>query len=310
MSKAIVPKDFYVYIHRRATTKEIFYVGKGHGRRAKDKNRDNHHWRRVVAKHGLIVEIAYAGLQEWAALEIERELIALYGRRDLGDGPLVNMTDGGEGQSGFKHSAEARAAISQANVGHTRNRGRVLSEEHKQKIKKHLIGNSHTKGKKLSNEHKEKVVKSLRKNGWPSAKKVVHVESGLVFDSSFEAIDWLECQYGILARPSTFSSRMKMDGMIMGNMFLFADGSDTYWSALIQKKRHLNEAARLNRANGMRNSIGKSVLCVESGDIFATQADAAKWAAIKNGVKDYAIMISNCCRGKTKTAYGYTWRYA
>jgi len=40
---------------------------------------------------------------------LERQLIARYGRRDLGLGPLVNGTDGGDGMSGHFPSAETRA---------------------------------------------------------------------------------------------------------------------------------------------------------------------------------------------------------
>ena len=91
-------KDFYVYLHRKASTGEVFYVGKGCGRRAWSTNRGGL-WRRVVAKHGFRVEFVQTGLLEWAAQEMEVGLIALYGRRDLGHGCLINMTDGGDGWS-------------------------------------------------------------------------------------------------------------------------------------------------------------------------------------------------------------------
>jgi hypothetical protein len=96
MTAYIVPQDFYVYVHRKATTGEIFYVGKGYGDRAWHANR-NSFWKKVDAKHGHTVEIVLDGLQEWAALELEQGLIALHGRRDLGLGPLTNLSDGGEG---------------------------------------------------------------------------------------------------------------------------------------------------------------------------------------------------------------------
>ena len=88
---------FYVYIHRRATDGQPFYVGKGKGKRARSKRDRSDWWHFVVKKYGYQVEIVASGLQEWYACELERELISLYGRRDLGDGPLVNLTDGGDG---------------------------------------------------------------------------------------------------------------------------------------------------------------------------------------------------------------------
>jgi len=101
--------DFYVYVHRKATTGEVFYVGKGKGRRAYITSARSDWWHRTVKKHGHVVEIVAYGLQEWYAFELEVELIALYGRRDRGDGVLLNVTDGGEGASGSYHSVDARA---------------------------------------------------------------------------------------------------------------------------------------------------------------------------------------------------------
>jgi hypothetical protein len=102
------PQDFYVYIHRRATTGEVFYVGKGAGDRAHSHFGRGTYWQNIVKKHGVIVEIVQSGLQEWAAFEIERDLIALHGRGDCGYGPLVNLTDGGEGATGHRQTDEAK----------------------------------------------------------------------------------------------------------------------------------------------------------------------------------------------------------
>lgn len=74
-------KDYYVYIHRRAHDKAVFYVGKGCGYRAWS-NLRSEFWKRTVAKYGYEVEIVISGLQEWAAFEFEQSLIAYYGRRN------------------------------------------------------------------------------------------------------------------------------------------------------------------------------------------------------------------------------------
>ena len=106
-SEIVTPQDFYVYIHRKATTGEIFYVGKGTGRRAWTSKSRNVYWHRVVKKHGLVVEIVLDGLQEWAALELEIDCIALHGRKSTGYGSLINLTDGGENPP---HTPESIAA--------------------------------------------------------------------------------------------------------------------------------------------------------------------------------------------------------
>jgi len=106
----VTPQDFYVYIHRKATTCEIFYVGKGTGRRAWTSKSRNVYWHQVVKKHGLVVEIVLDGLQEWAALELEIDCIALHGRKNTGYGSLINLTDGGDSPP---HTPESLAAAVQ-----------------------------------------------------------------------------------------------------------------------------------------------------------------------------------------------------
>jgi len=92
-----------VYLHRRKDTNEVFYVGIGRRKkRAFARAGRNPHWHRVVDKYGYDVEIAFDKLSYDESLVIEQELISLIGRSDKGDGPLVNMTDGGEGTLGFE----------------------------------------------------------------------------------------------------------------------------------------------------------------------------------------------------------------
>lgn len=94
---------FYTYIHMRKDDGKVFYVGKGTGGRAYQKSGRSKHWRRVVDKHGLVVEIAARWQTEPEAFDHERLLIAVL--REL-CAPLVNVTDGGEGTSGAKQSPE------------------------------------------------------------------------------------------------------------------------------------------------------------------------------------------------------------
>lgn len=102
----------YVYLHYHAGDTVVFYVGKGHHRkyrhhcRAHDLKTRSRMWQRVHAKHGVRVEVLEDNMSEYAAFLLERTMIALIGRRDLGLGTLVNHTDGGEGVKGRKASPE------------------------------------------------------------------------------------------------------------------------------------------------------------------------------------------------------------
>lgn len=109
----------YVYQHRKADTGEVFYVGKGSMRARERKQRyerayvsdksRNPVWRKTVAKHGFVAEVLATFATDADAQAFEMDLIKHYGRRDLGRGPLVNLTDGGDGHAGILTSEELRA---------------------------------------------------------------------------------------------------------------------------------------------------------------------------------------------------------
>ncbi len=210
------PKQFYVYVHRRATDGRVFYVGKGTGKRAWVKDGRSQHWRNISKKHGLVVEIVQAGMQEWWAFELERDLISSYGRESL-----CNLTDGGDGISGLKRvfSAEHRSKISAKALGRkasieARERmsayrtGRPLSEPHKARISQMLVGKKHSeetkqkiskihKGKKLSADQKMGITESLGKR--------VECSNGMTFLSIGAAAAWLAINGHPKASPQSIS---------------------------------------------------------------------------------------------------------
>ena len=133
-----------VYRHIRLDTNMPFYIGIGQDeKRAYSKKNRNKHWHGVVNKHGYKVHIMMDDLTWEEACEKEREFIQLYGRKDLGLGTLVNLTDGGDGTVGY-----------------------IQSEEHKAKRLDTMKGRpAHNNGKKMSKEATEKRIAARRANG-------------------------------------------------------------------------------------------------------------------------------------------------
>jgi hypothetical protein len=72
------------------------------------------------------------------ACELEKQLITEYGRYDLGLGPLVNMTDGGDGTNGIIYTKERNEKISKTLTGRVKSK---LSKEHIQKIRNTALQN-------------------------------------------------------------------------------------------------------------------------------------------------------------------------
>jgi hypothetical protein len=100
---------YYVYLHRKASNGEIFYVGKGKGKRAEHKTRRNAFWKNINKKHGTVIEYVVKNLKEKEALKIEKKIIKKLE-------PKANLSSGGEsGKTGYKTPKEVKNKISISN---------------------------------------------------------------------------------------------------------------------------------------------------------------------------------------------------
>lgn len=101
---------FYVYEHIRPDTGAVFYVGKGSKKRAFNKFRNNPYWNNVVNKAGgFTVSFVATELDEELALLVEQERIDQLKKLKI---VLTNVTDGGGGTAGLKHTEKARKGMS------------------------------------------------------------------------------------------------------------------------------------------------------------------------------------------------------
>jgi hypothetical protein len=144
-------------------------------KRAFSKKDRNKYWKNIINKVGYSVNIIHKDIDWENACKIEKLLIEKYGRKDLGLGNLVNMTDGGEGVLGLIMSEETRQKLSEASKGNTNFLGKTHSEETRQKIgegNKGKIKSEETrqklseanKGKTLSEETKQKIGEANKGN--------------------------------------------------------------------------------------------------------------------------------------------------
>ncbi len=104
-------KNKVVYLHRNKITDEVFYVGMGSKIRPYDKNKRNLFWNNYVNKYGFYVEIVKSNLSSKEASKEEVRLISLFGRRDLKEGSLVNLSNGGEGAISYKKTTDSKPCI-------------------------------------------------------------------------------------------------------------------------------------------------------------------------------------------------------
>ena len=134
---------YYTYAYLRED-KTPYYIGKGSIRRIYEKHS------RVCAPPKDISRIIFLkkNLTEEEAFKHEIYMIAVFGRKDLGTGILINRTDGGEGSSGVLQSEETKLKRSKALKGH------IVSSKTRKKMSEASKNPSEETRKKISEAKK------------------------------------------------------------------------------------------------------------------------------------------------------------
>jgi hypothetical protein len=132
---------FYVYGWFKENG-ECFYIGKGLHRRYSERKtyQRNNYWNNIVAKEErekrpVLVRFLYTNLTETQAFTFEINEIK---KRS----PCANLTPGGMGRTGSKHSEETKQKIRLKRMGNLSNTGKKLSIETKLKMRESALRRS------------------------------------------------------------------------------------------------------------------------------------------------------------------------
>lgn len=154
-----IPEEYYVYIYLNEDGAP-YYVGMGKGRRYFQK----HIYAEIPPREQIVIEDKLTEEQAWAR---EIELIALYGRKNLNTGPLLNLTPGGmAARSGWNHSEESRRKISEGLKGKKRTAEQIknykgtTTPEWAEKIRQARLGVLHDQSRK------DNIAKTMKNKKW------------------------------------------------------------------------------------------------------------------------------------------------
>ena len=227
--------EYYVYKWLISDTGEVFYIGKGKGRRCYQTRRRNKFFLDIYKSHNCHVEIIEDGLTEDIAFKKEKYWIKFY--REETNYRLTNQTDGGEGTSGHAVSMSVKNKI------------RLRSQQ------------------------------MWQNKDWRNQQILLRNDHGSVYQSK------------------EFKNKMRQISLGENN-----PNYRNYWTQSM-KEELSKKQKESGRYCGSSNPKAKSILCVETGEIFPY----IKLAAQKYQMKSQSS-ISVCLSNPNRTASGFHWK--
>lgn len=261
-----------VYQHRRLDNGEVFYVGIGSKDTRAYYNRSrNIHWHNIANKHGYSVEITHRDLCWEEACSIEQYLISFYGRRDLNEGSLVNMTSGGEGANNLSEET-IKKRVANTNFKDPARIAKLQSPEAKIKRKKTTNNFQHLRTPEIRK-------KAVANTDWSFTADPGYIKRR-VANTDYAARS-ANTDYSYLKNPELIAKRI----------------ANTDRSKIDTPEAHAKQAAKI-KIPILQYTI--------SGD-FIREWSSASDAGIS--LKIDSSSISKCCKNKAPSAGNYLWRY-
>nr|DAL08534.1 MAG TPA_asm: intron associated endonuclease [Caudoviricetes sp.] len=271
-----VEKTYCVYKHTSPSGK--VYIGitcqKPEKRWANGKGyRHNEYFWRAIQKYGwknFKHEILFSDLNEKEAKMKEMELIEQYKSNIPEFG--YNFSSGGESHTGIKLSEEAKKKISEANKGRLAGKNNPLYGVRRCGEDNPFYGKSHTEDTKEKIRNK-RIGTHLTEETKQKISNATKGENNPRYGKTLEE-----------------ETKIKISEALKGK--------ETW----MKGKTHTDEAKRK-----ISESRKKPVLQFNINGEFISEYDSPLSAESTTGIcRSY---IARCCRGESKTAYGFIWRY-
>ena len=262
-------------------TGEVFYVGKGSGKRFKSISNRNANFKKIYDEYKCDVRIKCNNLTEAQAFKKEKETIKYYKTKD--NCRLTNLTDGGEGCSGWippqiyrdKQSMIHKKQWQDENYKEKMLKirrdpnGVYKSNEFRNKIsnlvkgsKNPNYGNFWSEEQKNNLRIKQKGNPVYKNENNPNAKKIICLETGEIFD----CVKMAKEKYKVKSETS-FSIALRNSARTAGGLH-WANYTPDFIDE-DKRKKFLISALKKNKSY-------KGLICLETQDIFNSKTQLAK----------------------------------
>lgn len=297
-------KVYYVYIWYIVDTGEVFYVGKGKGKRYKQLSHRNKFFTDMYNSHNCDVKKIYENLTEDEAFQKEKDTVKWF--RENTNFRLTNQTDGGEGLSGWKPPQEFKDKQSKIHKEQwqdeefknkmmtirTDENGPYKSQEFRNKIAQLVQGeNNPNYNHKWTDEMKQHLSQVRKDKGLAAnennarATRIICVETGEIFN----CIKYAMQKYNI-----------KYEGSVtVALKYPVRTAGGKHW--VLYDEKYLNDDYRLNYLISvcLLNSRVIPAICVEDKIVFTNLTELAKYLSVTNKYvkhcldKNKAIILNN-----------------
>lgn len=321
---------YYVYAWFIKETNEVFYIGKGTGKRYKTRKRENPLFMRIINKYDCDVKILKNNMTEKEAFSYEIEMIAYY--RSIST-KMANFLDGGENPpklNGIPKSDEWRKKVSDAHKQFHKDHPEVSGEQSK-RFKEFLQSDE---GKDfLEKSKKARSTEEFKKRQSEICKKANNTDDYLKKQSEIVKKMWQSEDYrnshigknngraqgveqyslaGELIRIyETVTEASKQTNTCQSKISLVCNGKRKTAGGFIWKYHGEQKNCSVERNykyDALHDENAKAIIQYDlSGNMVNEYLSIAD--AIRQNESFGRSNIISCLKKRTKTAYGYVWKY-
>lgn len=323
-------RKYYVYVWFYKDTEKVFYVGKGTKYRYRSKKRDNPKLVEIINNCECDSKIIKGNLTEEEAFECEKKTIALY--RAQGH-PLINIQDGGHFPPNHKGCKRSKEAIEKTknSLEQYYNSHPEVSKERSDKMKeffktdkgrefqrKSIESRNNEEFRKaqsircrLANQTEEYIAKqsAIVKEMWKS-KEYRESHSG-ANNCRAQAVRQYDLEHNLISEYDTMTEASKETGVSVSKISLAAKkkrktAGGYVWEYVNEKKFNTTKTSYVYDVNKDKSAV--PILQYDMTGKFIAEYKSIAEAARQNNFNNRTNIIQNL-KGKSKSAYGYLWKY-